>query len=156
MAPAPQSGNPLDEEVGKIREFIALLQREQELLKTGDTEALLPLIETKTSLANRLAALAQGREGFLKRQGLAGGRAGMEVWLERHGNPAQRKAWQTLLELAAEARDLNITNGKLIGLHMRHNQQAFAALMSATDRAMTYGPDGQQTTGLGGRILGSA
>jgi flagella synthesis protein FlgN len=153
---AAQPVNPLDEEIAKLREFIALLKREQELLKAGDTETLLPLIETKTNLANRLAALAQGREGFLSRQGLPAGRAGMEVWLASRGNEAQRTAWRTLLELAAEARGLNALNGQLIGLHMRHNQQAFAALMSATDRAMTYGPDGQQTAGLGGRILGSA
>lgn len=153
---AAQPVNPLDEEVARLREFIALLQREQELLKAADTETLLPLIETKTNLANRLGALAQGREAFLSRQGLPAGRVGMETWLARHGNEAQRASWQTLLALAAEARDLNALNGQLIGLHMRHNQQAFAALMSATDRAMTYGPDGQQSAGLGGRILGSA
>lgn len=153
---AAQPVNPLDEEVGRLREFIALLRREQELLKAGDTETLLPLVETKTDLANRLGALAQGREGFLSRQGLPAGRAGMEAWLEARGTAAQRTSWRTLLELAAEARTLNELNGKLIGLHMRNNQQAFAALMSATDRAMTYGPDGQQQAGLGGRILGTA
>lgn len=155
-APATQPGAALDEEVGKLGEFIALLQREQELLKRGDTEALLPLIETKTRLANGLAALSQAREGHLARLGLAPGRAGMEAWLARNGDAALKKAWQTLLQQAGEARTLNELNGKLIGLHMRHNQQAFTALMGATDRAMTYGPDGQQQTGLGGRILGTA
>ncbi|MEW6164194.1 MAG: flagellar protein FlgN [Pseudomonadota bacterium] len=152
----PQPGGPLGEEVNKLREFIALLKREQELLTRGDTDALLPLIESKTNLANALGALAQARENHLSRQGLPGSRAGMESWLASHGSPGMRQAWDTLLELAAEARSLNITNGKLIGLHMQHNQQAFAALMSATDRAMTYGPDGQQQAGLGGRILGKA
>lgn len=146
----------LDEEIGKLKEFIGLLQREQELLKRADTESLLPLIESKTALANALAALAQERENQLVRLGLGGGRAGMGAWLNRQGNDVHRRAWQTLLELAAEARALNTTNGKLIGLHMQHNQQAFTALMSATNRAMTYGPDGQQQTGLGGRILGTA
>lgn len=156
-SPATPPGSVLDEEIGKLREFISLLQREQELLKSGDTEKLLPLIDTKTQLANTLAALSQARETHLGRQGLPGGRAGMEAWLARHGNDPLRKAWQELLTLAAEARALNELNGKLIGLHMRHNQQAFAALMSATDRAMIYGPDGQQQTGLGGgRILGKA
>jgi len=126
------------------------------MLTEGDTEGLLSLIETKTGLANRLAALAQAREDYLARQGTGGGKAGMEAWLARNGDPALWAAWQSLLELATEARELNRLNGKLIGLHMSHNQQAFAALMSATDRAMVYGPDGQQTAGLGGRILGTA
>lgn len=149
-------GTALTEEIGKLKEFIGVLQREQEFLKRGDTEALLPLIENKTALANALGAFAQARENQLGRIGLAGGRAGMEALLVRMGKENLRQTWQTLLELAAEARNLNITNGKLIGLHMQHNQQAFTALMSATDRAMTYGPDGQQQTGLGGRILGTA
>lgn len=155
-APATQPGAALAEEVGKLGEFIAVLQQEQELLKSGDTEALLPLIETKTRLANGLAALSQARETHLARLGLAAGRVGMDAWLARHGNDTLKKAWQDLLKLAGEARSLNELNGKLIGLHMRHNQQAFTALMGATDRAMTYGPDGQQQTGLGGRILGKA
>lgn len=146
----------LDEEVGRLKEFIGLLQREQDLLKQGDTDALLPLIETKTHLADRLSALARAREEQLVRQGFPAGRSGMEDWLQRHGKAAQRQAWQELIVLAREARDLNELNGKLIGLHMQHNQQAFTALMNATNRAMTYGPDGQQHTGLGGRILGTA
>lgn len=147
---------PLDEEVGRLKEFISLLQREQNLLKQGDTDALLPLIETKTQLAEQLAALARTREAYLTRQGLPAGRTGMEDWLQRHGNAAQYQSWQALLELAREARALNEINGKLIGLNMQHNQQAFTALMNATNRAMTYGPDGQQQAGLGGRILGTA
>jgi flagella synthesis protein FlgN len=155
---AVKIGALLTEEVSKLKEFIALLKREQALLVRADTEALLPLIESKTNLANTLGELAKSRESQLISQGLPEGRVGMENWLSQHGNEMQHKAWQTLLQLAAEARDLNVTNGKLIGLHMQHNQQAFAALMSATDRAMTYGPDGQQHGGggMGGRILGTA
>ena len=155
-SPVAQLGATLDEEIGKLKEFIGLLNKEQDLLKRGDTEALLPLIETKTSLADTLGALAQAREGLLHRLGLAAGRAGMEAWVTRLGKDEPRQAWQTLLTLAAEARTINVTNGKLIGLHMQHNQQAFTVLMNATNRAMTYGPDGQQQTGLGGRILGTA
>ncbi len=152
-----QLGPTLNEEINRLKEFIGLLEREQDLLKQGDTESLLPLIETKTSLANSLAAFAQARAEQLNRLGLDTGRAGMEAWLARNDQGGKlREAWQTLLDLAAQARNLNITNGKLIGLHMQHNQQAFNALMSATNRAMTYGPDGQQQTGLGGRILGTA
>lgn len=158
--PADQPGVALNEEIGKLKEFIGLLEREQDLLKRGDTESLLPLIETKTTLANSLAAFAQARAGQLNRLGLDTGRAGMEAWLARHDGHDQggklREAWQTLLELATQARNLNVISGKLIGLHMQHNQQAFAALMNATNRAMTYGPDGQQQTSLGGRILGTA
>jgi len=155
LNPAFLLGNTLSEEIRRLEEFVVLLKREQELLTRGDIEALLPLTENKTSLTNQLAALAQAREGQLERLGLARGRVGMEAWLASSGED-NTKAWQKLLDLATEARGLNVSNGKLIGLHLQHNQQAFAILMTATNRAMNYGPDGQPQAQLGGRILGKA
>lgn len=61
-----------------------------------------------------------------------------------------------LRDLASEARSLNETNGKLIALRLQHNQQALNVLMSAADAVATYGPDGQQQSALGSRILGKA
>ncbi|MDP2107753.1 MAG: flagellar protein FlgN [Rhodocyclaceae bacterium] len=133
-------GDTLRTEISRLGEFIDLLQREQALLIQGDTEALLLLSEKKTALANTLAALAQERAAEMAEM----------------GSDTISAAWQKLLELAAKARDLNATNGQLISLHMQNNQQALAVLMNAANRAMTYGPDGQQTAGVGGRILGSA
>lgn len=63
-----------------------------------------------------------------------------------------------LRDLAEEARGLNEANGKLIALRLQHNQRALDVLLAAAKSAATYGPDGQQQTGLpgAGRILGSA
>lgn len=146
----------LGDELAKLKEFVALLEREQELLARADTDALLPLIEAKSTLAGELAEFSLARETQLQALQLSAGRAGVQAWLEKTGNAAERGNWQALLDLAAKLRALNETNGKLIALHMQHNQQAFNALMAAANRAMTYGPDGQQQTGLGGRILGKA
>lgn len=146
----------LDEEVAKLREFIAILEREQALLTQADIDALMPLVDVKTGLANTLAALSLERGEALARAGLPENRAGMESWLKERGTDRQRRAWQELLTLAADARAINETNGKLIDLHAQRNQQAFAALMSAANQVMTYGPDGQQQTGLSGRVLGTA
>lgn len=155
MAASPLA--QIGEELAKIKEFLALLQQEQEFLARGDTEALLPLIDAKTTLTNQLGEYAQTREAHLKVIGLPAGRPGMQAWLERSGTPIERKQWQELIDQATKIRALNETNGKLIALHMQHNQQAFNALMAAANRAnTTYGPDGQQHTGLGGRILGKA
>lgn len=154
--PASRLTLALREEIGKLDEFIGLLESEQALLKAGQTEALIPLIDKKNALATALGELAQTREAALSGMNLPDGRSGMEIWLATTEGQACRAEWSRLLDLTRKARDLNETNGKLIGLHLSHNQQAFAALMGAADRAMTYGPDGQQQTGLGGRILGKA
>ncbi len=149
-------GSALGEEIARLREFISLLRDEQELLKRNGGEELLTLIDTKNALANTLGELAQTREKWLRTAGLPPGRPGMDAWLDKNASEIDRQAWSWLCELAAEARDLNALNGKLIGLHMQHNQQALAALMAAADKATTYGPDGQQQSGVGSRILGKA
>jgi flagella synthesis protein FlgN len=59
-------------------------------------------------------------------------------------------------ELASEARALNEANGKLIALRLQHNQQALNVLLDAANAAATYGPDGQQQSAVGSRILGKA
>jgi flagella synthesis protein FlgN len=153
------SASPLAQlgaELAKVREFLALLEREQTLLTRADTEALLPLIDTKSALSSELAEFSLARESHLQALQLPPGRTGVQAWLDRNGSPIERNSWQELLGLAAKVRVLNETNGKLITLHMQKNQQAFNALMMAANRAMTYGPDGQQQTALGGRILGTA
>lgn len=146
----------IDEEFREVQSFAALLRQEQELLvKTDAADALLPLVDRKTQSTARLKALADRREQCLRAAGLPAGRAGMEAW-QAAAPAAACKRWQELLATAAEVRALNETNGRLIGIHWKHNQAALTALMSAADRAMTYGPDGQQRGGGGGRSFGSA
>jgi flagella synthesis protein FlgN len=146
----------LSEELAILRNFVDLLGREQDLLAKGAAEPLTALASEKSVMATALAQLAAAREAELGRLGLPCGRAGMDAWLDATGAATDQVDWQRLLILAAKARALNETNGKLIGLHLNNNQQALNVLMGAVDRAVTYGPDGQQKTGSGGRSLGSA
>lgn len=149
----------LADELAALREFAALLQKEQSALLDGKADNLVALIDKKSALAARLTDSAQRREAALMELKLPAGRAGMEAWLAAAAaDTATREHWQELLPLATEARNLNELNGKLIGTRLQHNQQALAALMGATERAMTYGPDGQTLAkpGGSGRILGSA
>lgn len=149
----------LADELAALREFATLLKTEQTILVDGNADGLAALIDGKSALATRLGEFARRRETALAACKLPAGRQGMEAWLATlPADTVPRRHWQELLPLAAEARSLNELNGKLIGTRLQHNQQALAALMSATEQAMTYGPDGQTTAGSGGtgRILGSA
>lgn len=160
MAETPQAAAALlallAEETREVEAFVELLRREQGLLtNSGNADELLPLADRKTAHAARLKALSDRREDLLAANGYTAGRAGMETWLGKlPGNAGA--LWKKLLAAAAEARALNETNGRLIAIHWQHNQAALATLMSAANRAVTYGPDGQQKGGGGGRILGSA
>ena len=148
----------LAEELREVDAFVELLQQEQEQLATsGNVDSLLPLVEKKSGFATRLASLSNRRDRLLADAGLEPGRAGMEALIAADpGASALASQWQKLLAQAVEARTLNDTNGKLIARRLQHNQQALEALMSATERAATYGPDGQQRGGGSGRFLGSA
>lgn len=156
MTTAPQSV-PLAEELAQLKKFVEVLREEQEALSVGAVDTLMRLVEYKSALALQLGNLAKQREDMLGAAGFGLGREAVDAWLaDTPGTTVQRKTWQELLELTMQARNLNETNGKLINLRMQHNQQALAVLMAAADKAMTYGPDGQQRTGGTGRFLGSA
>lgn len=146
----------LAEELAGIKDFVALLRAEQAHLVAGESEPLVALADRKTEIATRLTTLAARRHQMLAAAGLGDGRPAMDAWISRSGNATVREQWEDLLAQAAEARNLNETNGKLIGMHMQHNQQALSTLLAASNRAMTYGPDGQQRPGGMGRHYGSA
>lgn len=155
--PTPSLVKLLEAEAHEATAFIALLKNEQALLVEGNVDGLLPLAEQKSGFASRLGALGEARERIVKGSGAGSGRAGMETYLTRQpGDKALRTRWEELLALATECQALNNLNGKLIRLHLQHNQQAMATLMAAADQATTYGPDGHQRPAGSGRFLGSA
>lgn len=143
------------EEVARLRDFLVLLEQEQQALAAGDVERVLPLAEDKTRLFARLAALGEARGKALAADGFSADRQGMDGWMARHADrTGSRRAWEDLLALAANARALNQTNGKLIAERLAHNQQALTTLMAAANQAALYGPDGQSRPLGGGRSLG--
>jgi flagellar biosynthesis protein FlgN len=157
--PSPAAGNVLanllSQEVEAVRSFILLLRREQSLLAEGASETLTALAEEKSRGAGQLTSLAEAREAQLAALKLPAGRAGMDAWTTSADGTSSRDNWNQLLQLAVEARALNEANGKLIGVHLQHCQQGINVLTAALDQAATYGPDGQQRTGISGRSRGS-
>jgi flagella synthesis protein FlgN len=146
----------LSQELRALESFIALLGREQALLAAGTGEGLTALAADKSQAALELGQLAAARDQELARMHLPTGRAGMDAWTLTDAGTASQAKWDRLLALAAEARALNESNGRVIALQLKHNQQALAVLMAAADQTATYGPDGQPRPGAGGRSLGSA
>lgn len=157
VAPATSLNELLESEAREASAFIELLKKEQMLLVAGNVDGLLPLVEQKVGFADRLGTLADAREKILAESAAGSGRAGMETYLSRQpGDKGLRASWERLLALAGEAAAMNQTNGKLIRIHLQHNQQAMATLMAAANQATTYGPDGHQRPAGTGRFLGSA
>ncbi len=142
----------LNAERNTMREFVALLEKEQQILLNQDAEKLLALAEAKTTFANKLSLIASTRRQFLSAQGVT---ADPAAWIAKHVPPAV-PVWKELRDLAARADHLNHTNGEVIQLRLRSNQQALNALMVATrSTSNLYGKDGQHSIAIGGRSLGS-
>lgn len=145
-------------ELTQMGEFIKLLEQEQSALTAGDTETLESLSSTKVALAQALNGVGEARNAILKRAGLPNDRLGVEAWIR--SNPkdvAVQRLWNGLKAAVAEARELNLLNGKLIAMRLQHNQQALSALLSTSSpQNNLYGPDGQPTQLSGRRIIDAA
>ena len=139
----------LKAELAAVNRFIDILQQEQTALVSADVDTLLPLSDSKTKQADELRLLAQQRVDQLIQAGFSGNREGMDAWLAEQptaGRNDMKKVWDDLLQAGRTAQRLNETNGKLIEIHLQHNQQALSALASAANQSGVYGKDGQPHT----------
>jgi flagella synthesis protein FlgN len=135
--------------------FMALLEREQRMLVENVTDQLLELSEQKSTDALRLNGLAQVRRDLLQINIPQLTIDSIQDWLGTH-SPAGLLIWQKIYSVADRVQQLNHTNGELIQMKLRHNQQSLAVLSNAADKASLYGPDGQPNFAPGnGRSLGS-
>lgn len=153
----PPLAELLERETALVAAFIAILGEQQEALKLGNIEPLPGIDQRKAVLAEQLNAIEIQRNGLLRQAGMEESRVGMSRWLaSRAADPAAAQAWEKLLQLAAEARDLNLLNGKLIALRLQHTNQALAALGGQDQQSALYGRDGQATPPTGSRVIDAA
>ena len=140
----------LNDECTSLRAFVVLLEDEQRILLSQHIEELLPLAEAKIQLTNKIAALSATRQ-----RSLPEGMLDMPKWLKRNA-PQGIPKWKETRQLAAHVQTLNQTNGELIQIKLRYNQQALGVLYGAAQStAGLYGPDGQPNLPNGSRTLGS-
>ena len=141
---AVDPANLLAEELDAARGLLQLLKREQDCLMQANVNELQQLTLEKTELVTKMANLGQSRLTALSKCGLEAREESMETWIRSYPqtHPVQH-AWQELLDLAKNAKELNRVNGLLIGQHMARNQTMLNTLRGNTQAGTMYGPDGQ-------------
>ena len=144
----------IEAEVAQLREFIALLQREEALLVSGDTDGLLAITHEKTERFRQLQALNDDRARLMVRCGHKTSDTSMRALFAQL--PGVLARWNELLTLAGQAHTANALNGQLIAERMQHNQGAISVLLSAANHPQLYDAGGHSRPSGGGRILGSA
>ena len=130
-----------------VRQFVELLEQEQEVLTNGRTDELPAIAGTKEKLAAELNDLSRQRNAFLGSLAFPSDRPGMEAWAAANSSHNEAiAAWRQTLSLAARAKVLNLRNGQLIQLRMKYNAQALEILTRKESNLDLYGPDGRSST----------
>jgi flagella synthesis protein FlgN len=141
----------LGDERTELQAFVSLLESEQRILTSENTDSLLTLAEEKSKFAHRLTAIISARRKELNDSGFGD----MDTWLS-HRAPQSLSIWHEIRQLAERAQHLNTVNGELIQVRMRHNLQALGVLHSAaSNSAGLYGRDGQPNLSAPRRTLGT-
>jgi len=147
---ATETQTRLKEEHSALQAFVGLLEREQQILLAPDTEPLLELSHEKTRAAEALLALIKKRAQYLPAESEK-----IEAWL-RSNAAVSLGVWQDIQRMSEQAQQLNKTNGELIQVRMRYNQQALQALLGASEQtAGLYDTKGKTNMPGSGRTLGS-
>jgi flagellar biosynthesis/type III secretory pathway chaperone len=139
-------------ELADLRRFCVLIEEERKVLTGAQADRLPDIATAKASLAAQLSRWEAQREALLAKAGHGKGRAGVEAWLDSlpKSGTEQRRHWTELLELANHARAGNETNGRLINLLLKQNQDALSVLVSGGGESI-YGADGQPRTLASGK-----
>lgn len=143
----------LHEENRTARMLLELLKKEQSQLVAADIDALTSLTEEKNRLVSRMSELATERHAALAAAGFAATEQGMQAWLDSLQPPTARQSWKELLEVAQAAKEINRSNGLLIGKHLARNQGALNVLKGGPQGQALYGPNGQSSVTPAGRGL---
>lgn len=144
----------LAEEVRAAGALLDLLRLEQAHLVDANIDELIKVTEEKTKIVARMGELSLGRHRSLANAGLEASEEGMQKWASSPtADAAAAQSWSALLELAREAKELNRTNGLLIGRHLARNQAALNILQGNDQAGGMYGPNGQSAAQSGSRRL---
>lgn len=144
----------IEAEANQLKKFLELLESEERALVSGDTDGLLTLAKEKTDRYRQLQSLHDDRSLLMVRYGLGKDGNALRELLAKL--PRALARWDEVLTLAAQARDRNGINGRLITERMQHNQAALSVLLSAANRPQLYDAGGHSRPGGGGRMIGSA
>lgn len=142
----------LDDEFSAARELLGILKDEQRHLIASDTDALIGVTEKKTVSVTRLSEASARRTSAFAAHNIDGGATAVKAWLAR-ADAKTGGTWDALMTVAAEAKELNRTNGLLIARHIMSSQNSLQILQGNANVSRFYGPDGQSTAGIAGRTF---
>ncbi len=147
----------LAEEAGLLAELQGLLEREYEVLGSKDAAAIEKAVLARQERVGALTRLEEHRRSFCSMHGYSPDYAGLEkllVWCDPRGTLVSHL--RECAKRAAECRDLNERNGKLVATKLKRVEGLLGALTGRPATADTYSANGTTAPTRPGRVLGAA
>lgn len=142
----PLSVQLLKSEYDLIRQLLALLQRETELLESGATTQLTSIMATRQQLTEAIQAAAKARLNCLAQAGIGANVDSIRQCLESAECPGPvRAAWHLLRREYAKLENLNRQNGRFINTQLRYLQTRWSGLLQAASTASLYTSRGERS-----------
>ncbi len=131
----------LDALTALLRDLLATITREGEVLQSGDAEALPELTAAKEAQAR---ALASAWTALTEQLHLTPPvtRQAIEAALGSRTEPGLSETWSGLVGLIEEMEWRNRLNGRLLEAQLRRTQSALDILQAAASQQALYGADG--------------
>lgn len=140
--------NALNDEALVTTQLLELLRQEYTVLKTRNVAELEKLTGEKQTCMERLQQLTERVSSHLRQQGFGTDAAGMEAYIASHEPPARellQTSWETLRDMATQARRQNEVNGAIINAGRSHVEQALSILRGPDTQNYVY-DQGAQTS----------
>ncbi len=147
----------LIEESGLLIQLEDLLQREQDVLKGKDPDAINATALERQERIAALARLEEQRRSLCRLHGQTPDLLGLQrvmYWCDPKGTLVSKL--RNCADRAARCRDLNDRNGTLVNARLKRVEGLLGVLMGRDQPINTYGPKGACATPRAGRVLGAA
>lgn len=136
----------LEKEAHLMSEFLHILQDEAKVLEEGASEtALADSTARKNTTSDKLIEVAAERNSLLSTLGFEADGPGLTEAASQH--PGLAAARQALLDITAQARELNEANGRIIEVFLDHNQRTLDTLRRLAGVGDIYDASGRTRPG---------
>lgn len=134
--------------------LLELLQKEHQILKSGDPDTLTSISREKQQGVIQMHRHAQQRERLARQ--LQTGNAGIGELIKADPESEAAGLWQQLGEIGIQLQQQNEINGGMVALNQRHTRQALEILCGRSSSREIYGSRGEYRQMESGKPLAKA
>lgn len=129
-------------DIDAMRQLLDLLQREEVALLADNLDEIKQLTPVKADIINKLQ---QSNENRFAEFSNFNHLESFTDWLETKKDASLTRAWEDLMSLTRQAKEINSTNSLLLNQLALRNQRYLSFLKGDNQQEALYGPNGLNT-----------